>query len=367
MTWGEVVDRVVIHTSSYLELAGQYSVGGRQRYIRDVATVIRDRWGKDVLIAQKASNGFEKRCPLGFQVLGIKSDTSAKGDPCFAYKVRKLLQANDRLLYASGEDAWPFFVCGAKAIQHGIWWDGPQSLFTRIVQSHRALSCMKTVSSMLCVDTNFINWLRGHGKLGLSLANKCVYVPNYADISSLRVSREVKSNPIRLLCARRYEEKRGIDLFIRSLEILNKKGVAFTAHISSPGGFEQVTARLAQCGLSRIVTVSEDTMDDVLARYGAADVAVVPTIWSEGTSLACVEAICAGLPVVATPVGGLGNIVIPGFNGTLVDPTATSIAAAIEELTDMKKLSVMRKNCLSMRESLSKRMWERRILEWLKA
>lgn len=367
MSWNNDTNRIVIHTADYLGFTGQGTAGGRQRFIRDIASVIRDGWCKDLLIIQKAHENFEKRCSAGFQVVGIKSDVNAKGDPYFAYKVRRRLQVGDRLLYASGEDAWPFFVHGAKAVQHGIWWDGPQSSFTRMAQAHRALSCMKAISSMLCVDTNFINWLRSHGKLGLALANKCVYVPNYADLKSLATSPEVKTGPLRLLCARRYEEKRGIDLFIQSLEILNKKGVAFTAHISAPGGYEQVTARLAQCGLSRLVTVSEDSMDSVLDRYKFADVAVVPTIWSEGTSLACVEAICAGLPVVATPVGGLGNLIIPGFNGILTNPTPTSIAAAIEELTDTKKLMIMRTNCLSMRESLSKEAWEKRLIEWLKA
>jgi len=71
---------------------------------------------------------------------------------------------------------------------------------------------------------------------------------------------------------------------------------------------------------------------------------VVPTLWSEGTSFAMVESLCAGVPVVATPVGGLANLVIPGFNGQLAAPTPEALAEAVMGLRDEQVWRRMRKN-----------------------
>jgi glycosyltransferase involved in cell wall biosynthesis len=221
------------------------------------------------------------------------------------------------------------------------------------------------VRSVLCVDTNFINWLRCQGKLGLDLCRKCVYVPNYTDLSRLSVSGERKQLPLKLICARRYEEKRGTSLLIEALNLLGRGGFAFEAHISTIGGLDEIRAKLKSCGIGDEVSVSEDSMDEVLKRYGSADLAVVPTVWSEGTSLAAVEAICAGVPVIGTPVGGLGNLIVPGFNGYLVTPTPEAIADAIMRCSDLSSLAHMRANCLSMRDALGHASWTSRVLGWL--
>ncbi len=365
LPWESFVKRVVIQTTNYLEFDGRYSAGGRQRHIRDLATVIRDDWKRDVIVVQKATDDFIKICNNGFRVIGIKSDCSARGDPAFAYKVRKLLTEVDGLIYASGEDAWPFFSSNSKVIQHGVWWDGPQSALTQYIQKKRVLACVSAVRSMLCVDTNFINWLRCQGKQGLQLCGKCVYVPNYTDLSMIGVSSEKKKSPINLFIARRYEEKRGTNIFVDALSVLKKSGFQFKAHISTVGGFQEITQRLIKNNLCNDVVVTEDSMDDVLSRYSCADVAVIPTIWSEGTSLACVEAICSGVPVVTTPVGGLGNLVVPGFNGFLTNPDSNSIADSIKKFDDLELLSKMRTNCLMMRDSLGLDQWRRSVLNWL--
>lgn len=365
--WDSVVKRVVIQTTNYLDFDGSYSAGGRQRHIRDLAKVVRDDWGRDVLVVQKAIHDFIETCNNGFTVVGIKSNLTARGDPLFAYKVRKILKHDDGLIYASGEDAWPFFHQNSKVIQHGIWWDGPQSALTHFIQKARVISCMKSVRSMLCVDTNFINWLRCQGPEGLKLCGKCVYIPNYTDLSLLGISCEHKALPLNLIIARRFEEKRGTLIFIDALGILKKNRLPFKAHISTVGGLKEIRQRLVVNGVNDDVVVSEDSMEKVLSRYATADIAVVPTIWSEGTSLACVEAICSGVPVVTTPVGGLGNLIVPGFNGYLVNPDSVSIADSISRFYDLDALVRMRSNCLSMREAFGIDEWRYRVLSWLKA
>ncbi|WP_337103955.1 glycosyltransferase family 4 protein [Paenibacillus sp. YIM B09110] len=77
--------------------------------------------------------------------------------------------------------------------------------------------------------------------------------------------------------------------------------------------------------------------DDVRSAYVNADIAVIPTIYSEGTSLACLEAMSCGLPVVASNVGGLNDIVIDGLNGRKTSPSSASLEAAVRSLLDNKE------------------------------
>ena len=74
--------------------------------------------------------------------------------------------------------------------------------------------------------------------------------------------------------------------------------------------------------------------DDMPPWYQGADIAVIPTIACEGTSLSCIEAMACGCAVVSTNVGGLSDIVLTDFNGVLVEPTAAAIAAGINRLIE---------------------------------
>jgi glycosyltransferase involved in cell wall biosynthesis len=62
------------------------------------------------------------------------------------------------------------------------------------------------------------------------------------------------------------------------------------------------------------------------------DIALIPTKGTEGTSLSCLEAMAAGCAVIASPVGGLTDLIIDDYNGLLVKPTPSHLIAAIDLL-----------------------------------
>lgn len=364
--WESVAERVVICVNDYLDFEGHYSIGGRQRYVRDLALLVKD-WGREVVVVQKASTAFEKSCPAGITVIGLKAKLTGKGDLFFWKCVESIKKKGDVFLYASGDDVWPFVQPNSKAIQHGIHWDGPQPPVFRWVQSYRAKWMAKNMTSVLCVDTNFINWLRTLDNAGYYLANKCVYIPNYADVSKIPQKHSAEDKPLAIIAARRNSEFRGIDLLMEALVILHNRGINFTAHICTNTGHDELQNQATKQGFGKQLTTSADSMDEVLCRYQNFDVAVVPTKWSEGTSLACVEALAAGLAVVTTPVGGLANLIVPNYNGFVVAPLAPAIAEALENLCDPKTLQPLQKNALSMRNSLDLSNWQKNVLVWLKA
>jgi glycosyltransferase involved in cell wall biosynthesis len=78
--------------------------------------------------------------------------------------------------------------------------------------------------------------------------------------------------------------------------------------------------------------------EDILPWLAALDVFVLSSDW-EGMSNALLEAMAAGLPVVATAVGGTPEVVVDGVTGLLVPPhDPISLAEAIVRLLDAPDL-----------------------------
>jgi len=77
--------------------------------------------------------------------------------------------------------------------------------------------------------------------------------------------------------------------------------------------------------------------NDIPKLLGALDVFVLPSL-SEGLSLALLEAMAAGLPAVATRVGGNAELVVEGETGILVPPKdAAVLTGALCRLLDSKE------------------------------
>jgi len=92
-----------------------------------------------------------------------------------------------------------------------------------------------------------------------------------------------------------------------------------------------LVARAEALGLAEVVTFA-GSRGDVPEILAALDLFVLPSLW-EGLPNAVLEAMAAGLPVVATAAGGTPELVVDGETGLLVPPgDVTALAEAIERL-----------------------------------
>jgi glycosyltransferase involved in cell wall biosynthesis len=121
-----------------------------------------------------------------------------------------------------------------------------------------------------------------------------------------------------LLCVCRLEPQKGVDVAIRALEQIPE------AHLVVLGEGAQ-RAELERLGGERVHLLGR--VPDVGAWLRRAELLVHPVRW-EGFGLALLEAMLASLPVVATRVSSIPEIVAEGETGLLVPPDDPSAFAA---------------------------------------
>jgi glycosyltransferase involved in cell wall biosynthesis len=89
--------------------------------------------------------------------------------------------------------------------------------------------------------------------------------------------------------------------------------------------------------------------EDMPRFLNAADLLVLPSEY-EGMPTVALEALACGIPIVATPVGGLPDIVVPGRTGWLV-PDLGSLAATLREA--LPKARDLRDACVATAQPYS--------------
>lgn len=94
---------------------------------------------------------------------------------------------------------------------------------------------------------------------------------------------------------------------------------------------EELRAQVQRVGLGEHVHFLGNRYD-VPELLAASDLFVLPSLW-EGLSMALLEAMATGLPVVASEVSGTAQVIVPNETGILVPPcNATRLAEAIRQL-----------------------------------
>jgi len=170
-----------------------------------------------------------------------------------------------------------------------------------------------------------------------------VSIPNAIDGARFTVQARRGSEPgsaLRLAYVGRLARGKGLDELLQGLKLARAQGARARLAIAGSGPEERRLRRLAaECGLGGdAVFVGPVRGERKLALLAAADVAVLPS-YSEGLPVALLEGMAAGLPVIATPVGAIPDVVTDGVHGLLIAPRdARAVARAIARLAADRKL-----------------------------
>jgi len=158
------------------------------------------------------------------------------------------------------------------------------------------------------------------------------FANDYPDRSATRKSLGLSDEDFLWLAVGHLEPIKDYPTLLKAMTILRESGLPAKLRIAAEG-----SQRSYLQGLIRDLQLSGAVSllgfrSDVPALLGAAD-ALVQSSWCEGMPNVVIEAMAAGVPVVATNRGGTTELIEPGVTGLLVPPRdARALASAMAEL-----------------------------------
>jgi glycosyltransferase involved in cell wall biosynthesis len=196
-------------------------------------------------------------------------------------------------------------------------------------------------------------------RLGVSEA-KITVIPNAVEArapqprdDALRARLDGRGDRALVLTVARLEAQKGITHLLDAAATL--PDVAFAIAGEGPER-ERLAAKAASLGVAERVRWFGHR-DDVPSLLAAADLFVLPSL-NEGLPLAAMEAMLAGVPIVATDAGGTGEIVRDGVTGLLVPPgdpraLSESIRALLSDRAHAARLAAAGRELIERDHSVS--------------
>lgn len=186
-------------------------------------------------------------------------------------------------------------------------------------------------------------------RCGTSLADKlsvihCGIRPD--DYEACRSQQGGEDRPFTVACVAALKEVKGHEYLIEACRILRDRGVDFVCRLAGDGPLRRrIEEQIGRHGLEGRVllhgALARDEVSELLKQADAAALTSVPTARGrrEGIPVALMEAMAAGLPVVASRISGVPELVEHERNGLLVPPRESeAIADALQRLSDDPEL-----------------------------
>ncbi len=154
-----------------------------------------------------------------------------------------------------------------------------------------------------------------------------------------------EDGPLELLAVGRLVAKKGYPVLLDALATAVCRGSRIRCRILGGGPMRaEIEERIARLGLGGVVSLlGASTQERVAAAYASADAFVQASVVladgdRDGIPNSLLEAMASGLPVVASDVGGIGEVVGPEC-GLLVSPgDRQALAEALETLASDRRL-----------------------------
>jgi glycosyltransferase involved in cell wall biosynthesis len=165
-------------------------------------------------------------------------------------------------------------------------------------------------------------------KVGISPSRLKLISNGIADLDPMRPEDHAFASQLKrrnFLFVGRFDQQKGIDIFMSAMRDLEGEATAYAV-----GGYV-VDSGNELIWPKNVKQEGWTTRSRVAAYMSRVDALVVPSRW-EGFGLVALEAMRAGLPVIASDVGGLKDLVEDGVSGFLFDPEqAGSLAEAMRK------------------------------------
>ena len=166
--------------------------------------------------------------------------------------------------------------------------------------------------------------------------NKCTYIYNgVVDIlEKNKINFEEK--PIKFICVGTINERKGQKLIFNTVKKLEKKLEDKVVFYIVGGGpeYSRYKNLVEKFNLEKIIKVLGER-EDVEALLKQSHIFILPS-YDEGLPIAIIEAMRAGLPIIATKVGGIPEMILNGREGYLINPIEDDIEDILNQVLDNK-------------------------------
>lgn len=145
------------------------------------------------------------------------------------------------------------------------------------------------------------------------------YLPYPQRSNFFSIKREDSNN---IVYAGRLERIKGMSVLLEAFKLVSQKLPASRLIFAGQGNAKPTMKKyVIDNNLSdRVSFIGSLNENELLQLYSKAQVAVCPSLWLENSPLSVIEALSAGIPVVASNIGGLPEMITNNQNGFLVKP-----------------------------------------------
>jgi glycosyltransferase involved in cell wall biosynthesis len=162
---------------------------------------------------------------------------------------------------------------------------------------------------------------------------RVVVAPNFVDVPAAPPPRDGATRHVLFLGL--VGERKGVFDLLQAFALARAGNDALELTIAGNGAIERARGEALRLGVADCVDirgwVGPQEREALLARAG---IFALPSR-NEGLPMSVLEAMARGLPAIATPVGGLPELIADGVNGLLVPPgDVEALASAILRLAD---------------------------------
>jgi glycosyltransferase involved in cell wall biosynthesis len=311
-------------------------VGGAQSYVRDLLPAVRSEY--DVTVAAHGPGPLREACSeLGIPFVALEQ-VRRKLSPRDVLGVVELFRLFRRLRpdlvhLNSSKAGWLGRIAARIA---GV----PVVLFTAHGWAFRAKcgSALYRLGDRIVEPLTTMVICVSQAELDAGIAAKTcrvarsAVIPNAVDTEFEPPLRNGLGEKLRIVSVGRLADPKNFGALIRAAALLPPGRVQVQILGDGPQR-DALTALIESEGLDGIVSLVGEVRD--VRPYLADAHAFVLSTFSEGMPIALLEAMAAGLPVVASAVSGVTEVVVDEDSGLLVPPDdVPALAAAIRKLLD---------------------------------
>jgi glycosyltransferase involved in cell wall biosynthesis len=201
------------------------------------------------------------------------------------------------------------------------------------VRRHERRACL--ASDAVLINYESVRRLLG-AAFGPQAAARCLHVP-YSCEAAFCAPSEHQPPPVstrpHVVALSRHDGRKGLDILLRALALLRRDRLSFSATLVGGGRLLEEHRKLARhLDLAEAVRII-GFVDDPRPWLAAADVFVLPSLEEGGGALSLLEALSAGVAVVASDIDGVPEDITHGQDGLLVPPAdPPALAAALRGL-----------------------------------